>query len=253
MESSHTPSDSEREPIQSSPGFIETFWKNLRAIILKPQSFFVENTRLLLSDQGLSTALAFAVVVEWIASGFNFIWRSLVFSLFRDRFDDALRLGQVMINATRSGGGVDLEAINLEALFNNAFDSWNIFYSASSVLLAPFVTLMKLLFFGVFIHLGVHLFVKEDPDRPHKFSTTLKILSYSMAPWLLCVIPGIGMLLGYIFVFIAAFVGIREVYKTTTGRAVMAVIFPELLFTCLIMILAIIGLAIFFKLVHLIL
>lgn len=196
------------------------FWNAVRDIVFHPARFFSSHAQLIVSEGGLSSALAFAVIIQWLASFFNFVWRSTVGVLLQNHMDDLLRIaGDVMQKPP--GMSESLEELRSRAI--------EFLFGAGAIVLTPFTTLLKLAFVAVFVHAAVRFFMKESADRPHSYATTLKILAYASAPWILCVIPGFGMLLAYILSFAAAVIGIREVYRTSTSRAVVAVAFPELL------------------------
>ncbi|MBI3555923.1 MAG: YIP1 family protein [Deltaproteobacteria bacterium] len=196
------------------------FWQSVREIIFTPTNFFSANAAMLLSDESLSTALAFAVIIQWLASFFNFLWRTVIGTAIESRMDDFFRIaGDVMQNSP--GTSETLEQLRRHTI--------EFLFGAGAIVLTPFTTLLKLAFSALLVHAAVRFFMKDSPERRHSYSTTLKILAFATAPWILCVVPGVGILLAYVLGFGAAVIGIREVYSATTGRAVLAVLFPELL------------------------
>lgn len=197
------------------------FWTSVRDIILRPARFFSSQSEMLVSEGGLSTALAFAVIVQWLASFFNFVWRSTAGVLVQDKMSDLFRIAGDVIES-RPGMAESLDGIRERAV--------EFLFGAGAIVLTPFTTLLKLMLIALLVHAAVRFFMKEMQDRPHRYSTTLKILAYSTAPWILCIIPGIGVVVAWLLAFSAGVIGIREVYRTTTGRAVLAIVFPELLF-----------------------
>lgn len=209
----------------ASAVLFERFWNTLRDVILRPAQFFGQQAGALVAEGGLSSALAFAVIVQWLASFFNFVWRSTVGVVMQNRFDDLFRIASDVV-VTAPGSHQTLDQFRQGMI--------DFLFGAGAIVLTPFTTLIKLAITALFVHAAVRFFIKDAEGRPHSYSTTLKILSYAMAPWILCIIPGFGVLLAWILGFAAAVVGIREVYKTTTGRAVVAVAFPELLFLTLL-------------------
>lgn len=220
-------SDSSVAPI--GPGasvvLLGRFWASLRDIIFRPTLFFSSQADSLISKGGLSTALAFAVIVQWIAAFFNFVWSSTVGVALQSRVDDLFRIaGEVM----EGGPGV------VESFDQLRSRMMEFFFGAGTIILTPFTTLAKLSILALFVHAAVRFFTKEAPGRSHSYATTLKVLAYSSAPWILCIIPGFGILLAWILAFSVAVIGLREVYRMGTGQAVLAVIFPELLFLALL-------------------
>jgi hypothetical protein len=201
------------------------FWTTLRDIILRPSKFYSEQAAGLVSDGGLSSALAFAVIVQWLASFFNFLWSSTAGVVMQSRVNDLFYIaGDVMHADPRI-------AESLDHLRQRAVD---FLFGAGAIILTPFTAILKLSIVALFVHAAVRFFMKEHTDRPHRYSTTLKILAYANGPWILCVIPGLGVLAAWILAFFASVAGLREVYRTTNGRALLAILFPELLFMAVV-------------------
>jgi hypothetical protein len=203
---------------------LERFWQSLKDIILRPHIFFAREAAGIVSDEGLSTALAFAVIIQWLASFFNFIWRSTVGVVIQNRMDDLFRIA-----------GDVLQTPNADTLDEMRSRAMDFLFGAGAIVLTPFTTLLKLAFVALLVHAAVRFFMREAPDRPQSYKATLKVLAYASAPWILCVIPGVGMLAAWILAFVAAVIGLREVYRSTTGRAVVAILFPEILFFVFLM------------------
>lgn len=214
---------SEPEWASSLGDWVSSFFKNLQDIIFKPKIFFSSHANLFAQEDGLAGALAFAIVVQWLASFFNFLWRAFGGIFFRGRFEDFLEVSSVVFNFADPTQGVALREV-LHFLFG-----------AGSVLLSPFTSLFTLAVGTLLIHIAVRFLAVEQLDRPHRYSTTLKILAYCSAPWILCIIPGVGMLAAYILVFLCGVIGLREVYRMNTTRATIAVLFPEILFLCFLL------------------
>jgi hypothetical protein len=222
--------------VQVGPGapyaLFERFWKTSRDVIFRPAQFFSDQAPAIVGPGGLSTALAFAVIVQWLASFCNFIWRSTAGVVLTNRMNDLFRIaGEIMDTKPEMSESLDhVRSRAIEFLFG-----------AGAIVLTPFTTLLKLAIVALFVHAAVRFFMKEELGRPHSYSATLKILALASAPWLFCVIPGVGILLAWVLTFSAAVIGLREVYRTTTFRAALAVTFPELLFAAFLF-----GIVVFF-------
>jgi hypothetical protein len=89
-------------------------------------------------------------------------------------------------------------------------------------LLSPLYLLASLLLAAAITHLLVLVLV---PAR-REFSTTLRVFAYAYSPLLFTVVPRVGQLIGFVWMLVIAVIGIREAHRTTTGRAVTAVIVP---------------------------
>jgi hypothetical protein len=112
-----------------------------------------------------------------------------------------------------------------------------------SVILAPIGGVI-----GVFVVAGIgHLLVRLVVGTTNSgFGATFRVASYTSVTSLVTWIPLIGGLLGLYGIYLAV-VGIREMQGTTTGKAVVVVLFPVIL----IVVLALLGLlvagAVFFS------
>jgi hypothetical protein len=112
-----------------------------------------------------------------------------------------------------------------------------------SVILAPIGGVI-----GVFVVAGIgHLLVRLVVGTTNSgFGATFRVASYTSVTSLVTWIPLIGGLLGLYGIYLAV-VGIREMHGTTTGKAVVVVLFPVIL----IVVLALLGLlvagAVFFS------
>ncbi|MBI3543518.1 MAG: hypothetical protein HY075_09625, partial [Deltaproteobacteria bacterium] len=156
------------------------FWQSVWDIIFTPAQFFSSHAPRIAGGESLSVALAFAVIVQWLASFFNFLWRVTVGTALESRLDDFFRVaGDVVQGAPGS-------TESLDQLRDRAIE---FFFGAGAIVLAPFTTVIKLVLCSLLVHAAVRFFTKETADRPHAYSTTLKILAYASAPWVLCVIP----------------------------------------------------------------
>ncbi|MBE2254408.1 MAG: YIP1 family protein [Myxococcus sp.] len=76
-------------------------------------------------------------------------------------------------------------------------------------------------------HLGVRMV--GGTERP--FGTTLRAICYSLAPNVLQGIPVVGGLVG-LYTLVLEVWGIRDSHRLTTGRAIVAVLWPLALFCC---------------------
>lgn len=225
--------------VPATPGaaiaLIGRFWKNVFEIIFSPQKFFSSNRAMLRSDDGLSSALAFAVIVNWIAAFFNFVWSSTVNVLLSQKVRDFFHIaGEVVEEGTIQG--FDQTGVYV----------YNLLMSAGSLVLSPFLTLFQVLISTAFVHFGIRIFMSNEESNP-RFATTLKILCYCTAPMILCVIPGVGLFLAFLLWIVPAVVGLSTVYRSTGTRAVLAIFVPSMIFGAVLLLLifmvAVIGLS----------
>ena len=112
-----------------------------------------------------------------------------------------------------------------------------------SVIFAPIGSAISVFVIAGIAHLLVMLIVGATNSG---FGATFRVASYASVTSLVSWIPIIGGLLGLYGIYLAV-VGIREMHQTTTGKAVIVVLFPVIL----ILVLALLGLlvagAVFFS------
>jgi|SRR5215203_765513 len=112
-----------------------------------------------------------------------------------------------------------------------------------SVIFAPIGSAISVFVIAGIAHLLVMLIVGATNSG---FGATFRVASYAAVTSLVSWIPIIGGLLGLYGIYLAV-VGIREMHQTTTGKAVIVVLFPVIL----ILLLALLGLlvagAVFFS------
>lgn len=93
----------------------------------------------------------------------------------------------------------------------------------SAIVLFP----ISALFSTVLTHLGVRMAGGTD----HGFSTTLRCICYAQGPALLSGIPVIGGFAGLYTLVLEVWI-IKETYKLSIARAILAVLWPVVLFCC---------------------
>ena len=94
------------------------------------------------------------------------------------------------------------------------------------LVLAPLLVLLGLYISAAIYHILVWIFVRPTDTG---FETTLRVISYTSAVELLNWIPVVGLLASFYGLY-RAFVGIREMHETTTGRALAVISLPVVLF-----------------------
>ena len=62
------------------------------------------------------------------------------------------------------------------------------------------------------------------------YESAVRVVCFGLTPAILAMLPLFGGFVSAICVVIVTVIGAREVYRTTTGRAVVIALFPKLLF-----------------------
>lgn len=101
-------------------------------------------------------------------------------------------------------------------------------------LLSPLLTVLSVLLSACILQVLLFIIVKERGS----LERTLRMVCYSRSPAVFSLIPFIGPFVGAIWSFVLQIIGIREVHKTTTGRAVATKLLPC---GCLFLLVMIIG------------
>lgn len=113
--------------------------------------------------------------------------------------------------------------------------------------LSPFANLILLGLAAV----SVHLFVRLLTDSSRTLLATTRVICYASGPALFTLVPWAGEVAGWIGSAILLTIGIREVHRTTTGRATLTVLFPFMLAMLLVGLAWLFVLAVFASLGHL--
>lgn len=116
----------------------------------------------------------------------------------------------------------------------------------ASIFLVPIFFAIGLFIGAGILHLLVILIIKPMSTN---YETTFRVVSYANAAQLVGWIPFIGPLLAAVASITLAIIGIREVHSTTTGKAALVVLIPAaVVFVIAIILVALVGAAIFFTL-----
>lgn len=92
-------------------------------------------------------------------------------------------------------------------------------HPAVSFFLAPFLALIGLAILTMIYHLGALVLA---PDR-RGMGGTARVICYAAGPSVLALVPFLGSLAAGVWTLVLQVVGLREVHRTTTGRAVLMV------------------------------
>ena len=87
-----------------------------------------------------------------------------------------------------------------------------------TLLITPFFSIFQAVIVAGLYHLMIRL---VQPDRAD-YSTTLRVVCYSVAPMVLCIVPFVGSLIASIWFTVAVFVGCRYALRLTWTRALLA-------------------------------
>lgn len=188
---------------RSRYGLVTGFLNTIPQVMTSPGRFFADHP----VRHGLWGPVTFGVLIGVMSSVAEWMW-SRVFS----GFDQSLYaiLGEEYAMTGRE------EAI---AAFIQGF----------GVLLSPLMALIVLLLTAGLVHLGVMLLAS---DRNNGFEATLRATAYAGAASILSLVPVCGSGVGSIWALVIAIIGVRALHGMGTGRALVAVLAPLLIFCC---------------------
>ncbi|MBL8921588.1 MAG: YIP1 family protein [Myxococcaceae bacterium] len=107
-------------------------------------------------------------------------------------------------------------------------------FTGSPVVLSVGLGVSSIILFPLSVLIGaglVHVGVRMVGGTQQPFTTTLRALCYALAPNVLQGVPVVGGLVG-IYTLVLEVWGIRDGHKLTTGRAIIAVMWPMVLLCC---------------------
>jgi hypothetical protein len=208
---------------------IKEYFTTLYALHTRPTVFF---QNLLTSPRSMAFALTFAVVTHWIGSALGYLWQAALGRAVMDRMSGGMQIFDQM-----SAMAPPHQVESLMAYREKAFH-W--LWGTGSVLIDPFKTLITILVISFFIWIASRLFAEKN----QRYDTAVTLVSLGMAPSILQGVPLVGTFVSSIFIFVVTLIGARELYRVQSGRALLIVLFPQILF--LLLVLAALGVLFYF-------
>lgn len=196
-------------------GLIRNYFKDLWQILANPQSFF----RHLPHQGGMSKPLGFALVTHWIGSAMSFLWQLL--------------FGGSFLAIVQSWFGADLSQIDYPghivelSQMKHRFFEW--FTGVGPVIADPFFTLASILLSSFLIFIAARIFVPAHSRISVTYETAVRISCYGLTPAILSALPILGGIVSSVYILVVTVIGTKEVYKISTGRALVIALFPKLI------------------------
>ncbi len=199
---------------------LSSYFLRIRTILLHPTVFFQEMPR----TGGMSGPLSFALTTHWLGAALSYLWRT-AFSPLRP-----IGLQRVF---DQFGGYPQIDQPGRSLPWNQLGSQlMNWFFGMASVITDPFITLISLLFSAFFIFIGARLLVPSGQKgalNEVSYESAVRILCYGMAPALLAGLPLFGSAVAWLYVWVVTVIGVKEVYRVSTGQAILISLFPKLL------------------------
>lgn len=184
-----TPCEEEVPSWESGEGFIAAFLKTSREVLFSPASFFKK----VANGSGYWPPLLYGLITGIIGMGATLVWLWLIVGQF----------------------------IRIEKFLPLHSSS----YLLGMLIPLPFQYALNLLVESAVTHLCLMVV----GGNKNGYRTTFRAIAYSFGGYLFGMIPLIGMVIGGLYQVVLVIVGIREGHGISTGRAVLAVLFPLIL------------------------
>jgi len=205
--------ETETNPISQ---YVQTLW----SLLSKPTHFF----RGLPLRPGIVWPLLFAVLTHWLGSGLSYLWKVCLGQMIEGRLADFFVAAHKLADIED-----ELPADTLKQLKDH-FLTW--VWGVGSVIVDPFFTVAKVLLTSIFIWVAARIFGdlrRSDANERYAFESAVAVSSFAMAPAVLNGIPIVGGIVASLFTFIITFIGVREIYRVSSGRSLLIVLFPTIL------------------------
>lgn len=178
-------------------GILEGLFTTWKETIVESKNFFKK-----LPPTGfLGSAILYTLIIAGIGNIIGFLWQIGWNVLFSDF------------------GNLPFQRFGGAEIFQKFFSGVSLIFI---IILIPIVLIIYL-----FMLTGiVHLFLMIIGGANKGIETTLKAISYAQSPQIFQLVPLCGGLVAAIWSIVLEIIAIREVHRTTTGKAAFAVLFP---------------------------
>lgn len=212
--------------LRTEPSIAEKYLGDVLKILTRPTQFF-RDLPFRQAAGNLYPPLVFALVTHWIAKALTFL-RTLAFGGDFNSYFDSFIEQQVFsrLHELSDNGSSDWVGGKTSQILE-----W--FSSLSSVILDPFVTLVTVLISSLLIYAGVYFLVpKRSLQNGYElnFESSLNLVCYGLTPVLLSPFPFLGGFIGKVYLFVVMVLGAKEIYRISTLRGILLVLFPKMLF-----------------------
>lgn len=180
-------------------------FKKLTRILFHPTYFF----QTLPLNENLAYPISFGLIIHWLATAIEAISYHALFpqeSFFLSMMPEGVQNFQTSVLSAQ----------------------W--LTSIGSVVLDPFFTTASILINSAIMFLAARFLF---PDC--SFYTPVRAYAYALSGSALRIIPIGGQFIASIYVFVLTVIGLRELFRTSNGKAVFMAVFPKLLIMSIIL------------------
>jgi hypothetical protein len=200
------------EPIpwerRADVGRIRAFWETSKILLRSPRAFYKTPA----VEDGLLGAATYGIAVYTVG---QLVWTVTLFGFFA--------IASAVI-------GVVAESAEVGGLMAGYSICWMLLAVPITLGQAPLYGIFGILGGGGLTHLSLRLFKSARVD----FQGTLRAVSYANAPYILYVIPLLGIIVSWFWVLYLEIVGVREAHGIGTDRAAAAVLGWRILLIALV-------------------
>lgn len=217
-----------RPPGQAAWNLIRNFFFDVWQIITEPTAFF----RRMPTTGGYTGPLAFALICHWLGTSISYLWKLSIAQTVLEFTTHLFQIAGEVMEVDSPGRGTQF----IE--FRDKIVQW--LMGAGPVVADPFFTLFAILFTSVLIYVGARIltpsYSKENKSSYNAvtYESVVRIVCFGTTPAILAAIPIFGGFISSLCTLIVTVVGVREVYKVSTFRALIIALFPKLLFVGII-------------------
>jgi len=173
---------------RSELGLWRAIFQTIKDVMLSPDTFF--NYTFM---NGYKESLAFGLLIGSLGSMIGFFWQFLMFS-----------------------GGISLA---IQPLIGK------LTISMIFLLLIAFVPIF-IIFKILFTSLLIHTLLRLVRSGENGYEATFRVISYSQATQIIGLIPFIGFMVSFVWIFIIQIVGLRKVHQTSYLKIIIAFLIP---------------------------
>jgi len=203
------------EPTGSTPweemaslGFITALFRTMKEVLFSPKAFFSRMP----VDKGFSSPLFYGVIISFLGTTVGLLAQYALSGF----------------TGSTAPGGAGIPGVGV-SLFQTAF------------LIIYAIALPILLVIGFFIASGIfHVCLLIVGAGKRGFEATFRVVAYTTSSQVFALIPFVGGIIITIYNLVLWTIGFRQVHRTTTGRAFVAVLLPMVIITFFIVLIVLV-------------
>jgi hypothetical protein len=211
--------------VTPEPGPVKQFLSDLVLLLTEPVRFFKER----FDAYSLSRALVFGIVVNWFASGFEWLTRLLKNESLLDGIQRVMRQLETLPFWNRLP----------DTLWNQRAETSTIpawLAELSGFALSPFQSLLHFTLSGLSLFVGAWLLIRHrnKGEDPVELPVFVRVVAFSSAPnliasWLGFLPVGIGGFIGWVYSAALLVLGLKVRFRISGLRAIVLLVLPGLL------------------------